>query len=278
MLNFLTWKRAELRRFQARAFVFIVESQADRRKVLQVVFGNDGSIYASFPYFDDDRGIIGMAALSELSSTTNVKLESTGKVTSNKVKYSHHASGRVQFSGTGKVRTVVKKVSPPLAETVGHIFTLSAQGLAHFESDPKSCDRTPSLARTELTFRFDQLPTDTVKLVARWHDYRSLMSRARGTSLGPIVQGQLPDGRRSPMFLVGPPRNSPLAGFVLVVNCEPIPALDKVQPSTMMFIGGFGKPQESLLYQTESFLFAHYPVATYRELAKRLESVDIASR
>src|SRR4030067_1638089 len=129
LLNFLTWKSAEIKRYQAKKFIFLIQVNGNRYKVLQIIFGNDGSLYVSFPYFDDNHGIISIGTLSEISPKTNVNLESMGKVTSNKVKYSHHPSGDVQFSQTGKVKTAIKKKSLPLTDTEGHIFSLSIQGL-----------------------------------------------------------------------------------------------------------------------------------------------------
>lgn len=277
LVNFLTWKRAEINRYQAKKFVFIIQVNGNRNKVLQIVFGNDGSLYVSFPYFDDNQGIVSIGTLSEISSKTNVKLESTGKVTTNKVKYSHHPSGDVQFSQTGKVKTAIKKKSLPLVDTEGHIFSLSLQGLDHFEADTKQSDKIPSLNRTELSFKFDGVIPDAIKIVGRWHEIRSFMNRSRGSSFGPIAQAQVPDGKRIQMFLIGPPESWPMRDHVLAINCEEIPVMDKEREATMIFIGGFGKPKDSLLYQKESFLCALYPFPDLEETEKRIGSIDLAS-
>src|SRR5688500_9953129 len=85
-VNMLTWKHATISRFQAEQFVLIAEFNGARHKLLQVIFPKEGSLFVSFPYFDQTEGILSVGALSEISPKTNVTLESTGKVTTNKVK------------------------------------------------------------------------------------------------------------------------------------------------------------------------------------------------
>lgn len=274
-INFLTWKRAEIKRYQAKKFIIIIQVNGNRNKVIQIFFGNDGSLYVGFPYFDDNQGIVSIGTLSEISPKTNVKLESVGKVTTHKVKYSHHPSGDVQFSQTGKVKTEIKKKSIPLKDTEGHIFTLHVQGLNHFEADTKQQDKTASLDRTELSFKFDGIKPKAIKIIGRWHEAKSFLMRSKGTSFGPIVQAQSPDGKRTQMFLIGPPESYPLKDYVLAVNCEEIPMMDKELESLMLFIGGFGKPRDSLLYQKDSFLCALYPVTDFENIEKRIGSIDL---
>jgi hypothetical protein len=273
----LTWKRAELIRYQSKQFVFIVQVDSNRYKVLQVLFGPDGSLYVSFPYFDNNQGIVSIGALSELFPKTNVKLETTGRVTTNKVKFSHHVSGDVQFSQTGKVKTAMKKKSLPLNDVQGHIFTFHAQGLHHFEADLKTSDITPSLGRTELSFRFEGRTPNAIKIVGRWYDSKSFMSRSKGSSFGPIVATQTPDGKRSSMFLIGPPESNPLNDYVLGLTCQEIPLMDHKNDATMLFIGGFINPQITSLYQKQTFLCASYPVLDYKELEDRIGSIDLVS-
>ena len=276
LLNFLTWKSAEINRYQAKKFIFLIQVNGNRYKVLQIIFGNDGSLYVSFPYFDDNHGIISIGTLSEISPKTNVNLESMGKVTSNKVKYSHHPSGDVQFSQTGKVKTAIKKKSLPLTDTEGHIFSLSIQGLNHFEADSKQFDKAPSLNRTELSFKFDGAIPKAIKIVGRWYDIKSFMSRTRGSSFGPIVRAQTPDGKETSMFLIGPPEEWPVKDRILAINCQEIPLMDEAREAVLIFIGGFGKPKESFLYQKESFLCALYPVSKYKDIENHIGSIDLA--
>lgn len=271
----LTWKRAEISRFQAEQFVLIAEFNDARRKLLQILFSKDGSLYITFPYFDQTEGILSVGTLSEISLKTTFSLESTGKVTTNRVKFSHHRTGDAQFSQTGKIRTVIKKKSLPLSEYQGHIFTFHAQGLNHFEADDKAVNTAPSLKRTELAFKFETAPPRALKIVGRWNEMRDFLRRSTGSSFGPIVTAESPDRKRYPMFLIGPPESSPLHDYVLGLTCEEIPTMDEERDAFMLFIGGFGKPKNLPLYQKDTFLCAMYPVVDYADMAKRIESVDL---
>ena len=275
-VNKLTWKHAEITHFQAELFVLIAQFNDMRYKLLQVIFHKDGSIFVAFPYFDQTEGVLSIGTLSEISPKTTFSLETAGKVTTNRVKFSHHTDGNVHFSQTGKIRTAIKKRSLPLSEFEGHLFTFHAQGLGHFETDNKAANITPSIKRTELAFKFDASPPRAIKIVGRWSEMKAFLHRSKGSSFGPIVATELPDGKRQPMFLIGPPDSSPLHGFVLGLTCEEIPTMDEQRDAFMLFIGGFGKPKNLPLYQRDTFLCAMYPILDYADMAKRIESVDLS--
>ena len=101
-----------------------------RSKAFQIGFDKDGSLFIHFPYFQHRIGIL---TSSEIPATgkraANVDIEHGGKVTSHRVKYSHHPDGRAHFSQDGKIFTAIKRQSIPLDAQNGHIFTLYIQGL-----------------------------------------------------------------------------------------------------------------------------------------------------
>lgn len=273
--DFLTLKKTEINRFQSEKFIFVIQSGKIRKKVLQVFFGEDGSLYVSFPYFDDNRGVVCIASYSQDSSTTTINLESTGKVTKNNVKYSHHPDGEVHFSQAGKIKTAIKKKSLPLIDTEGHIFSFSIQGLNHFETDDKLSDITPSQKRTELSFKFDDELPEAIKIVGRWHEGRSLLRHSSGSVFGPIAHGETPDKNRYSMFLVGPPENRCNNNYFLLINCEKISPLDINREGVMIFIGGFRNPNENLIYSKDTFLCALYPIINIDEVEKRIGNIDL---
>jgi hypothetical protein len=62
--------------FRSSTIVATVKRGANRHKVLQVVFGNDGSLYVSFPYFTHRTGLLSVVTFpatgrAESSSTSN---------------------------------------------------------------------------------------------------------------------------------------------------------------------------------------------------------------
>ena len=274
-VNKHTGEHAEITRFQAELFILIAEFNGIRNKLLQIIFHKDGSIFVSFPYFDQTEGILSIGTISEISPKTTFSLETAGKVTTNRVKFSHHSDGNVHFSQTGKIRTAIKKKSLPLNEYEGHLFTFHAQGLDHFEINSKAENIAPSLKRTELAFKFEPSPPKAIKIVGRWSEMRLLVNRSKGSSFGPTVATETPDGKRRSMFLIGPPETSPLRDYVLGLTCEEIPTIDKEHEPIMLFIGGFGKPKNPMLYQKDTFLCAMYPILDYANIVKRIESVDL---
>lgn len=62
---------------------------------------------------------------------TSLSLIDGGKVTSHKVKYSHHPDGRTHFSQDGKIFTKVIKSSASFDEVDGHLFTVQFQDFAN---------------------------------------------------------------------------------------------------------------------------------------------------
>lgn len=277
LVNYITWARAEIKRFQAERFVFAVQGKNNRYKIFQVFFGKDGSLYISFPYFDINEGLVTILTLPPILTESNISLEPGGKVTSQNVKYAHHPDGEVHFSQTGKVRTSIKKKSLPLANTEGHIFSLQFQGLSHFDTIPPHKDeQLPKLKRTVLTFRFNKTNPEALKIVGRWYEAKNLMNEAKGNTHGPVAFAQKPNGKITPVFLIGPPKGWLMDRYVLLVSCEETPLLDKKREPMLNFIAGFDPPYKANdLSQMTQFLCASYPVSNYDELLARIGSIDI---
>lgn len=94
--------------FAARNTVLIVQTPLGTVKICRLAFGRDGSIYVSFPYCREKAGILNAINRSTVGLET-IDLGEGGVRVSTDVKFSHHASGVVQFSKTGEVT-----VSPPV--------------------------------------------------------------------------------------------------------------------------------------------------------------------
>jgi hypothetical protein len=276
-VNCLSWEKAEIRRFQAERFVFTAQVENKRYKIFQIVFGkSDGSLYVTFPYFDIEEGILSIGTIPAQFPTSQVNLESSGKVTSKQVKYAHHPDGEVHFSQTGQVSTSIRRKSLPLSKADGHLFSIYAQGFSHFEIDSTQDNLSPKMKRTVLNFNFGQEKPESIKMVARWYQAQSLIGRAQGNFFGPTVQGQTPNGRLTSTFLIGAPKGCPMEKYVLLVSCEAIARLDKDNEAVLNFIGGFDAPAKfNDITQAASFLCVTYPVANYEDLVHRIGSIDI---
>jgi hypothetical protein len=277
LTNYLTWEKAELRRFQAERFIFTVQSGSVRHKICQILFGkSDGTIYVTFPYFDIKEGIASVSTSTPFLVSSNINLETNGKVTSNPVKYAHHPDGEAHFSQDGKVKTLIRKKSVALQEIEDHIFTLHAQGLSHFDIDSTEIDHKPKLKRTILNFDFKDKEPKAIKIVGRWYGWKELINRAQGKFMGPKVHGQTPEEKTVPMFLIGPPKGWSMEKYFLTVSCEEINVLDKDREALLLFIGGFDKPSKTnQLSQPSSFLCISYPVTNYKEVLERIGTIDL---
>ena len=277
VVNCLSWEKGEIRRFQAKRFVFAVQLKNRRHKIFQIVFGkSDGSIYVTFPYFDIAEGIVSIGTIPASLNTAKVNLESGGKVTSKRVKYTHHPDGEVHFSQTGKVLTSIRRKSLPLERADGHLFSVQAQGFSHFETVSAQDEDRPKMGRTVLNFKFDQSELEAIKMIARWYKAPSLMERTDSRFFGPIAYGQTPDGRIIPTFLIGAPSGWPMDKHVLLLSCEAIPQLDNQSENALIFIGGFDPPEKfNDIMQPASFLCVSYPAANYEELIQRIGTIDI---
>lgn len=137
--------------FRSEKYVVAVEIGQHRYKILQIIFGEkDGSLFVNFPYFKYARGIVSVVTFPRGSShIAQLSLELGGKVTSHRVKYSHHPDGVAHFSQDGHVFSVVRKQSIPLAKAEGHVFTVQLQQAEAFESasEKKTEEYLPRLGR-----------------------------------------------------------------------------------------------------------------------------------
>jgi hypothetical protein len=90
--------------FRCKRVVCVVRNADLRVKAFQIIFNWDGSLLVAFPYFRHRTGILSASAISATGTRqSEVNLEQDGKVTSHRVKYSHHADGRAHFSQDGKI-------------------------------------------------------------------------------------------------------------------------------------------------------------------------------
>lgn len=120
--------------FWAERFTVVARVGDEDFKLFQVLFtAKNGSVFVSFPYFPDSRGIAAVATLdpdARLSGT--VDLRSQGKLTSHLVKYHHPPDGRAHCSQDGKIRTELMKQSVPHRDLDGHMFSVYMKGITHF--------------------------------------------------------------------------------------------------------------------------------------------------
>jgi hypothetical protein len=244
--------------------VCAVKSGDLRVKAFQVFFGEDGSLFVTFPYFRHRVGL-----LSQRQSQIN--LEDGGKVTSHLVKYSHHPDGRAHFSQTGKIVTAIKRQSIALDKQHGHIFSLNIQGLSALNAAHPLKDVGTSPKRTVIDFQIEPA-AEAIKFVGRWFDVSNMRFSNPTPTIGPVVPTLDPQGvSLNAIFLASPHTN---ARHVLAVTCTAIP---RMGPASEMFIfnGGFD-PIETMLDPNEEagFLAFLYPLPEAEKVREKVGSVD----
>jgi hypothetical protein len=262
----------EVKGFLSERVVVTVTADGHRHKIFQIVFAKDGSFYVTFPYFEHTEGLLAEVTVEGApGAEALIDLADRGKVASHLVKYSHHTDGEAHFSQDGKVKTVVRRQSVPLAEQQGHLFTLIVQGLRAFESVNVAKENTASSRRTTLTFDIRDRFPKAVRIIGRWYWIEDLPVDPRPPVIGPQIQAVDPDGNIYNAFIVGNPHDKK---HVLVLTCIP---QDSISPAhdLMMFIGGFDPASRVTNSKRPTrFLAFLYPADDYGELKKRLGSID----
>lgn len=266
-----------VRAFRSERVVITVQKGNVRRKVCQIFFGADQSLYVGFPYWKHRTGILAAATIPAGRSSAEVSLEFGGKVSSHLVKYSHHPDGRAHFSQTGKVRTDIKRHSVPLAAQNGHIFTMLVQGIDAFDAANKPQDKGLSKRRATLTFQLEGPDSvDSIKLVGRLYDHRALQFGGQiPIEIGPTIFAQEPNGVGTQGFLIASPFEN--ATNVLLITCAQFHRLGP-EAEALVFYGGFSPPEVMTDETKEAgFLAFIYPVADAAGLRKRIGTIDIAA-
>jgi len=250
--------------------VCVIKTPDVRVKVFQIAFGSDGSLFVTFPYFRHRTGILSATAIPAGHNKTDINLEQGGKVTSHKVKYSHHPSGQALFSQTGRIKSTIRRQSIPLDEQEGHIFSLIFQGLHAFDGAHPLKDSLSSPKRAVIEFSLDSV--EALKIVGRWYDVNKLRHSVPNASIGPISSMVDPTGAITVgIFTASPHQNTK---YVLAINCVQIPRLN-CEPEVFTFCGGFDAP-EIMTDPTKQggFLAFIYPISEVENLRDKIGSVD----
>jgi hypothetical protein len=262
----------EVKGFLSDRVVVTLTADGHRHKIFQIVFAKNGSFYVTFPYFKHTEGLLAEVTVhGPPGAQTLIDLADKGKVASHLVKYSHHIDGEAHFSQDGKVKTVVRRQSVPLAEQQGHIFTLLIQGLRAFESLGTAKENAVSFKRTTLTFDIRDRFPKAVRIIGRWYWIEDLPVDPRPPVFGPQIQAIDPDGIVHNAFIVGNPHDKK---HVLVLTCIP---QDSISPAhdLMMFMGGFDPSSRVRNSKRPTrFLAFLYPADDYEQLKQRLGTVD----
>lgn len=246
-------------------------------QVCQIAFDKDGSILVQCPYFPGRHGILAAPTQDPAADgPVTYDLAEGGKLTSHLVKLSHHPDGNVHFSQDGKILTVVRRKTFPLATTIGLVFRLHIFYPERFTEVTRAKKR-----RAYLPFVFDGPLPQALMVFAEWRRRRAMEADL-----------DLPDGVAGPatqlisrmtgiafsVFFLMHPSGFPLRDHVLVVGVEPAPPLAEVTEPTMILVAGFdpheGTQPGQKAPQT-GLLTWKYPLEPSEHLRSILGSVDL---
>lgn len=275
-------KPVEVLCLKSERHVIVIKDNETIYKIFQISFGKDGSLFVHFPYFSDSNGLASRVQLRAglKYPVKNVSLTDSGKVTSHRIKFSHHPDGRTHFSQTGKIFTRVKKQAVPLEDINGHIFTVMLQGLTSFTVGGAKKDKHGwSEERSVVEFNVTGLKANAFKFVALWMPFDALgksmdVVGAEKEKVGPKIIRRL-GNNPSVGFLIGPPYGNPMDDYVLVVAIEPVDPIESNLDPTLLFMGGFDSVDVvNDLSKDTSVLTLMYPTKNTEELTKKIGSID----
>jgi hypothetical protein len=269
-----------LRYLAAREAVVCVGSYDNEYEVCMLVLGRDGSIYLSCPKFPHSDGVVieaKFAVPNGLSQT--VDFRDHGYVTTHKVKYSHHASGVVQFSGTGKVSNEVRRRSFVLRESMGRLFQLSA----YWPSGFQMLERRIHKNRVYLRNKFPRSLPSGIVISAEWRRKHEVAAQIRpiGSTTGPLsLVQEVATGTIDATWLLGAPEGFGIDTHVLMVRCFAVAVPPGITDPTVVFLGGWDPHETSGLgqrvEQTGCLAFM-YPVASIDQLRSTMGTIDLVS-
>ena len=216
--------------------------QGHIHKIFQIFFGKDGSIYVNFLYYKYKEGLLSVCTFPAGNrSVPKIDLISGGRVTTNKIKYSHHVSGLAHFSKTGYIKPIISKRSIPLSKASGHIFTVQFQGIDDFKKnidDGRPITKRNKRINTILKFSIKERKDEAFKILGYWYSIDELEKRRNGEVKGPRVSFEK-GGKRYNGFLIAPYKGNMMEDHILAVLIEELPLIDKKNYSTLTFLGGF---------------------------------------
>ncbi len=224
----------------------IVYERGDRQyKLVQIVFGRDGSYYVTSPYHPEGKAILLLATVNYALGQMAIKNEDAIELASvddeqKKLKLSHHVSGWVQFSGeailsgfdeNGEPKGVAVRSWPLPRPVRGPAFGATIRGIEQFQ------EHTGTRRGGTCVFRANEVVTEPGADVifvegqyfpSAWR--RFIRSRADGTM---IITVNHPAGAALSLKVLLPPEKCALQGFIGV---EVYAQLDDSQTPTPSFM------------------------------------------
>jgi hypothetical protein len=214
-------------------------------QVLKLVFGKDGSIYISNPYYEKANRLISSIALEGTGSQTqHGKYEHIGGALDDLIKTSLHTSGHSHTEKIAAGQKFVRKRGPSLREFTGHLFTIQLKGIQYFT--PVAETSFVSKKRKEkinLRLNFiDGLKYKIVGMLSLKKAYLDAIPKLGTAKLGPVFHQTNPQGLQETNILISPSISDVFQEKVLVLQITETPEFSTPRASTWMLYTGFDHP------------------------------------
>jgi virulence-associated protein VapD len=274
---------SEFKPVRAQTFTIRAKSDDVVRKVFKLGFtASDGSIWIAFPYYRQSHGVAAVVSYPSQTESLNVNLGEVGRVTSHRVKYTHHRSGLALFSQTGKVFSEIRKPSIPLSTIEGHLCTVHVSGLTEFaEDDIAQPDdwisaTCPTANAHTVTFDIPSRASSAIKFVVHCYNKRRLRPLVKHGPLGPLVFLDSASPTPQQGVLLAAPIAEPGAATYLIVKAATVSNFIELGRSCLVFIGGFDPPEIARdPTKPTSMLALSYPVDKYEDLLASVGTIDL---
>lgn len=254
--------------------------KGSRRQLFRIQFAKDGSIYIQLPYFNDSRGVLGYITRDPSQEYPASHQLENGKVTTERVKYTHHPDGEAHFSQDGKVLTEIRRKACPFDEVQGQLFSLMFRGFESFK-EIKDWSKVKR-KKNQVHLGFDIAHADSeirlCNVVGMIESFDNLckqtyqqFGKTRNKIHGVTLTG--PDGRTMDFRVIRNPF-SLRKDQVLLIGMQILDA-DSKEP-WLSFLGGFDPESVMLNHDMESsFLCLSYGrLDQFDDLEKSLGSID----
>jgi hypothetical protein len=230
-----------LRYLTGEQIVLFAKTAFGARKICRIFFGRDGSVYVPFPYMKDKCGLLSVVRDNPtVTGPVTYDLATNGVVVDYDIKYSHHTSGIVQFSRSGKEVLLPRRRAFPLDGFGGTLFMATVFYLRGLE--PLQAKAQDGELRVGLDFK--ETHPFGIQIVAEWVRKDVILQRTEAGTwpVGPIADAKDRAGNPKRFMFLGQHPDSPLQDHLLVISAGETPVPPTVDRPTMIFFGGIDRP------------------------------------
>jgi len=216
------------------------------------------------PYLKNMNGMVSKCIQPQ--DQTTVSLESNGKVTSKKAKYSHGQDGMAHFSGP--IFSVIRNQARRLDTTdTSQLFSITIHDYSAFESIDPAVTETNEYIKLNTNI---EDANKTLRIAGWWYSSRSIRTENKDIGPGFVYEK---DGKNRQAVMLAPTIkdwHNILSQHLLLLDFtfEDTPH----EPANYALMGGFDVKRDST--ENFKFLVQSYPAYNFDELKNKIGDID----